>query len=91
MLFLRPSAPRRVTGQSEMVVALHDAVQYCVGDGGIADLCMPVPDRLLAGDDRGFASSPVVDDPEQAGALRVVDGAHAPFIEYQVVCLGQFH
>jgi hypothetical protein len=36
---------QRVTCQRKAVVALHDAVQDGVGDGGIADPGMPVLNR----------------------------------------------
>lgn len=44
------------------MVALHDAVEDSVGDGGIADPGMPVFDRQLAGDDGGLAACAVIDD-----------------------------
>jgi len=47
------------------MIALNDAVQDGVGDGGVTDPCMPVFTRQLAGDDRRFAASPVVNDLQQ--------------------------
>jgi len=38
---------KRIPGQCEAVIALHDAVQDGVGDGGVTDPCMPVFDRQL--------------------------------------------
>ncbi len=52
----RSLSAQRVAGQREAVVALHDAVQDGVGDGGIAAPCMPVIDRQLAGNDCGLAA-----------------------------------
>ena len=40
---------QRVAGQGEAVVALHDAVQDSVGDGGVADPGMPVFDGYSLG------------------------------------------
>ena len=55
----------RVAGQREAVVALHDAVQDGVSGGGVTDPGMPVINRQLAGDDRGLAASPVVNELQQ--------------------------
>ena len=67
------------------MIALHDGV----GDGGVTDPCMPVFDRQLAGNDRRFAASSVVNDLQQIRARHAVDGAHAQVIEHQHVSLGQ--
>lgn len=85
----RSLGAQRVAGQGKSVVALHDAVQDGVGDGGVTDPCMPVFDRQLAGDDRGLAAGPVVDDLQQLRARHAVDGAHAPVVKHQDVGLGQ--
>ena len=41
------------------MIALHDAVEDGVGDGGITDPGMPVLDWQLAGNDRGLVGSTV--------------------------------
>ena len=71
------------------MVALHDAVQNGVGDGGVTDPCVPVFDWQLAGDDRGFAAGPVVNDLQQVRTRHAVDGPHAPIIQDQDIGLGQ--
>jgi hypothetical protein len=80
---------QRVAGQREAVVALHDAVQDSVGDGGVTEPGMPVIHRQPAGDDRGLASGPVVDDLQQVRSRHAVDGAHAPVVEHQEVGFAQ--
>ena len=47
--------------QFEAVCAVHEPVQHGVGDGGIADVLMPVLHGHLAGDDGGGPVMPVID------------------------------
>ena len=49
-------------------MALHQAIEHCVGDGGITDPGMPVLDGQLAGNDGGFCRGAIVDDFQQVSA-----------------------
>ena len=48
---------------------MHDAVEDRVGEGGVAEVGVPVLDRQLAGDHRRAAADPVVEELEQIAAL----------------------
>ena len=80
---------QRVAAQGKSVVALHDAVQNGVRDRGVADPGVPMLNRQLAGDDRRFTASPVINDLQEVRAGHAVDGAHTPVVEYKDVGLGQ--
>jgi hypothetical protein len=51
------------------VCGVHDAIEDRVGEGGVAELGMPVLDRQLAGDHRRAAADTVVEELEQIAAL----------------------
>lgn len=56
-----------------LVSVMHDAVEYCVGNGGVANSVILVSPGQLRGDDGGFSSVPVFDDVEQYRVLFCVD------------------
>lgn len=67
------------------MVRLHDAVQNGIGDGGVANPCMPVLNRQLACDDGCFVTGPVVDDLQQIRARHAINRPHTPIVEDQYV------
>lgn len=71
------------------MIALHDAVQDGVGDGGIADPGVPVLDRQLAGDDGALGAGAVVDDLQKVRARHAVDGAHTSIVQHKYIGLRQ--
>ena len=71
------------------MMLLHDAVQNCIGDGGVTDPCMPVFNGQLAGDDGGLIGSAVIDDFHEVGPRLTIDARHSPIVKQQHVCLGQ--
>ncbi len=68
---------------------MEQAIADGVGDGGVAEVVMPVPDGDLAGEDRGPVAVAVVDDLEQIAALEVGQGRESPVVEDEHVGAGQ--
>ena len=56
------------------MVALHDAIQNGVGEGGVADPSMPVLHQQLASEDGRLVVGPVVNDLQKVRAIHIVDG-----------------
>src|SRR5262252_6152473 len=67
--------------QLKPVRAVDEAVEHRVGNGGIADVSMPVVDWQLAGDDGGSAAVPIVDDFQQIASLLCGERCQSPVIE----------
>src|SRR5689334_21805215 len=67
--------------QLEPVSAVNEAVEHRVGNGGIADVGVPVVDWQLAGDDGGSAAVPIVDDFQQIASLLGGEWCQSPVIE----------
>ncbi len=63
--------------QGELVGGMHDLIQDCVGQGRVAQVGVPVPDRKLAGDQGCTAAYPVVEEFEQS-ERSWADGAARP-------------
>lgn len=72
-----PSAPR-FAFEVEAPAALHQPVEDGVGDGRVAQPSVPVLDGELVRDDGGVLGAAVVDDLQQVGARRGIDGAGSP-------------
>ena len=53
----------------DAVGVVDDAIEDCVGDGGISDNFIPAVDGQLAGDDDRTSFISVLDDLEQVAAL----------------------
>ena len=61
--------------------AMQEAVEDGVGQGGLADVLMPVIDRQLTGDQRGSPVMPVLDDLHQVVTLLAGQRLDAPVID----------
>ena len=59
--------------------------QYGVGQRGLPDVVVPLGRWKLAGDDRGAAAIPVLEDLEQVAALLVLRRGQAPVVEQEDV------
>src|SRR5258707_11810902 len=77
-----------VACQSKAMMALHNAIEDGVGNGGVADPGMPMVNRQLTRNDRGFIGRAVVNDFQEIGSSRAVDGAHAPVVQDQHIGFG---
>jgi hypothetical protein len=64
---------------------VHEAVEYAVGLGGVADQAMPLVDRELTSNDNGAAAVPVLEDLEEIVARARVARGKAPIIEDEEV------
>ena len=67
---------------------VNEAVEDAVGDGGIADLIVPVSQGNLTGQDSGAGGVTVVADFQEVAALRVGQRSHRPIIHDQHVDAG---
>src|SRR6476469_5404011 len=67
--------------QLKPVCVVDEAVEHRVGNGGIADVSMPIVDWQLAGDDGGSAAVPTVDDFQQIASLLGGERCQSPVIE----------
>ena len=67
---------------------VNEAVEDAVGNGGIADLIMPVSQGDLAGQDSGAGGVTVVADFEKVTTFRVGQRSHCPIIDNQHVNAG---
>jgi hypothetical protein len=68
---------------------MDQPVEHGIGDGGIADVRMPVVDRQLAGDDGGGAAMAVVDDLQQVASLLCGERGQTTIIEDQDLYAGE--
>jgi len=57
---------------------VQEAIADRVGQGGLAEIVVPVGGRQLARDDRGAAAVAILEDLEQVAALLILDGGEAP-------------
>jgi hypothetical protein len=72
------------------VRTVHDAVQDCIGDGGIVQPRMPLVDRQLAGgDQRRLRAHPVVEQFEQIASLAAVHRGAREVVQKQHVHAGE--
>ena len=69
--------------------AMDEAVEDGVGDGGIAQLTVPIGHRQLAGDDHRAPAEAVVEDFEEVARPRRIDGRQAPVVEDQHLDAGE--
>lgn len=67
---------------------VDQTVEYCVGDGGVADDVVPSVDRELAGDDGGGVAVAVLEDREQIAALGGGERREAPVVGDQQLDTG---
>jgi hypothetical protein len=63
------------------VGVVDQAVEDSVGIGGVADQCVPLIDRELAGDDGGAVAVAVLEDLQEVVAGRGVERLEAPVVE----------
>jgi hypothetical protein len=68
---------------------MDEPVQHGVGDGGVADVLMPVVDGHLAGDDGRGPVVAIIDDLHQVAPLFAGQRRNRPIIEDQQVHPGQ--
>jgi len=69
---------------------MDQAIEDGVGQGGIADVVMPVFDGQLAGDEGGGAAVTIFDDLQQVSAVAVIHGSKSQVIDDEDLDLGQF-
>jgi hypothetical protein len=62
---------------------VNEAVEDGVGQGGVSDGLMPMPDGKLAGDEGGLSSDPVLQDLEKVAALRLAEGSESEVAQGQ--------
>ena len=67
---------------------MDEAIEDGIGHGRLAEVVVPLLDRELSGDERGFAVVPVVEDFEQIAAQLVVHRHQAPVVENDEVGFG---
>ena len=60
---------------------VHDAIKNGVCDGGFADHVMPLRDRQLGGDQRGFPAIALFEDLEEVKSLLIGQRMRAPIVE----------
>jgi hypothetical protein len=63
------------------VRGVDQAIEQGVGNGRIADVLVPMPNRKLAGDHRGGAPMAVVDDLQQVAPLVGGERRDAPVVQ----------
>ncbi len=68
---------------------MEDAVADGVGDGGVAEVVVPLGGRELAGDDRGAVAVAILEDLEQVAPLLVLWDGEAPVVEDEDVEAGE--
>ena len=61
-----------------------------IGDGGIADLFMPVLHGELTGDDSGGMAVYFLDDLQEVSSFGVGHGGEAEIVDHQDMDLGEF-
>ena len=67
---------------------VNDAVQDTVGNGGVADLIVPVSQRQLAGQDGGACGVTVIVDFQEVASFDVGEWSHGPIVDNQHVDAG---
>jgi hypothetical protein len=68
---------------------MHQAVEQGVSDGGVADRLVPLGDGVLAGQERGAAADPVIDDLQQVAILPSLGDCQIEVIDDEEVQPGQ--
>ena len=68
---------------------VEEAIADGVGDGGVAEVVVPLRNGDLAGEDRGTVAVAILDDLEQIPALEVADRRDPPVIEDEHVDAGK--
>jgi len=72
-----------------MVGVVHQAVEDAIGEGGVADLGVPVGHGELAGEDGGAQRVAVFADLQKVSPLGVVHGGHGEVVDEQDLHLSQ--
>ena len=72
----------------DAVGVVDEAIEDCVGDGGISDNFVPAIDGQLAGDDDRTSFISVLDDLEQIAALIGVERLRSPVIKNEQIETG---
>src|SRR5258708_38781757 len=67
------------------VGVVDEAIEDCVGDGGVADDFVPAIDGQLAGDDDRTSFISVLDDLEQVAALIGVERLRSPVVQNEQI------
>jgi transcriptional regulator CtsR len=71
----------QIAGQTEAITVVHEAIEDGVGQRRITQAVMPLLDRQLAGEDRGFLVVAVVEDFEQIALGLIGDGGDAEVVD----------
>jgi hypothetical protein len=69
--------------QLQPVCAVDEAIEYGVGNGGIADVSVPIVDRQLGGDDGRSTAVSIIGDLQQIAPLLCGERCQSPVIEDQ--------
>lgn len=67
--------------QFDAMRVVHQAVEDAVGDGGVADLLVPLGDRNLRSQDRGSRLIAFFSDLPEVTALGFLRGRHGPVVD----------
>ena len=79
----------RIAGEIEAITIVDEAIEDGVGQSRIAEAGMPLLDRKLAGEDRGFLVVASVEDFEQIALGLIGDGGNAEVVDDQQIDLGE--
>src|ERR1700682_306135 len=71
------------------MAAVDDAIEDSVGQRRIVEVCVPVVDRQLTGDQRRFAGDAIVEQFEQVVAFGLADRRETPIVEDQQIGPGE--
>ena len=69
---------------------MDQSVEDSIGDGGIADLFMPVLHRELTGDDGGGMTVSLLNNLQEVSSLGVVHGSKTQIVDDQNMGFGEF-
>lgn len=81
--------PHGLATQCDAVGVMDDAIQDGIGQGGIAEVAMPLLDRELAGDDGAATLEAVIDDFQQIALAGVGERDESEVVEDEHVEFGQ--
>ena len=76
--------------QVYLMGVVDQSVEDGVGDGGIADLLVPVIHRELTGDDGGGVTVPLLDDLQKVSSFGVGHGGEPEIVNHQDMGIGEF-
>jgi hypothetical protein len=67
------------------VSVVDEAIEDAIGDGGIADLVVPLTDRQLRGQNRGATLIAILADLPKVPTFVFPEGGHGPVIDDQYI------